>query len=246
MMFSGWSRFSRMARKRAGSTAGRRVWRETRGSGALPCGVACWARGNAGPAWGTASGTGAGCCPRALAMRACAARRLAVGSTPAGTARGGAAKGGCLGSPASDLCVLGMVVSAVPGEPDPVVLGGWRERRPSILRGGKMKMKSGVLGRCGSSWPKEKQAKGRACGRDESEAGGRERLVAERKSSWRRKKKRWLSSVPQRARWGGKESAGKALPLIEAWTCVLPWPGYPATSRGRPKRLPVPGWPQGR
>ena len=52
--------------------------------------------------------------------------------------------------------------------------------------------------------------------------------------------------VPQRARWGGKESTGKALPLIEAWACVLPWLGYPATSRGRPKRLPVPGWPQGR
>ena len=96
-------------------------------------------------------------------MRACAARRLAVGSTPVGTARGGAAKGGCLGSsPASALYVLGMVVSAVPGEPDPVVLGGWRERQPSIVC--EEKMKSGVLGRCGSSWPKEKQAKGRACG----------------------------------------------------------------------------------
>ena len=156
MMFSDWSRFSRMARKRAGSTAGRRVWRETRESGALPCGC----KGRAGPAWGTASGIGAGRCPRAFAIRACAARRLAVGSMPAGTARGGAAKGGCLGSSfASALWVLGMVVSAEPGEPDPVVLGGWRERRPSIMCKGKMN--SGVLvaertadWRVEGSWPR--------------------------------------------------------------------------------------------
>ena len=67
-------------------------------------------------------------------MRACTAKRLAVGFTPTGTARGDAAKGGYLGSlPASVLCMLEMVVSAVLGEPDPVALGGWRERQLSIL-----------------------------------------------------------------------------------------------------------------
>ena len=42
---------------------------------------------------------------------------------------GSAAKGGCLGSsPASAPRVFEMVVSAVPEEPDAVVLGGLRER----------------------------------------------------------------------------------------------------------------------
>lgn len=60
-------------------------------------------------------------------MRACPAKGLAVGSTPTEIARGGVAKGGCLGLlPASVLCMLGIVVSAVLGEPDPVVLGGWQ------------------------------------------------------------------------------------------------------------------------
>lgn len=38
----------------------------------------------------TASGVGAGRCPRALVIRACAAKRLEVGSTSVGTVRGGA------------------------------------------------------------------------------------------------------------------------------------------------------------
>lgn len=117
MTFSGGSRFSRMAQKRALSTAERHVWRETRKSGALRDAF----RGRAGPAWGTASGTasGAGRCSRASAIRACAARRLVAGSTTVGyVARGVRRRVVVLAHRLLRLSnyMLGMVASAVPVE----------------------------------------------------------------------------------------------------------------------------------